>query len=312
MRSRTALFTLVAAGSLALPLVASAAIPFFGPIIPDGANTCPAGWGMFIEVVNNLISFLITIAIVFIAPLMIAWAGALLVLNPTSLGDKAKAKSILSNTVIGIVVALVAWLIVDLVMVTLYNGELGTWQTLITSGGSELCIEQKGTKAGEGLNQAGITGVSSTGVVQTPQTYPTVGVARAPCADVNKACSVSAILQGASMVGVSLTNAQATAMSCIAMTESSGNPNIPNSPTGACGTFQITTRPGNWGVPAFHQSPCSTTSSCNDAYCNLQTAMLLYKQRGYQPWTGKKPDGTYWNGNAVACVQKYDPGGKLN
>ena len=65
---------LLVAGSLALPLAAQAGgIPFFGPIVPDAINRCAAGWGMLITVINNIISFLITLAIVFVAPLMIAW-----------------------------------------------------------------------------------------------------------------------------------------------------------------------------------------------------------------------------------------------
>ena len=86
MRSRIPLFAfLLVAGSLALPLAAQAGgIPFFGPIIPNeqitvngvltNQNVCAAGWGLLITVINNVISLLITLAIVFVAPLMIAWS----------------------------------------------------------------------------------------------------------------------------------------------------------------------------------------------------------------------------------------------
>ena len=60
-------------------------------------------------VINNIISFSLTIAIVFISPIMIAYSGFLLVVNPVNPGGKNKAKDILLNTVIGIIVALSGW-----------------------------------------------------------------------------------------------------------------------------------------------------------------------------------------------------------
>lgn len=161
MRSRVHLFAfLIVAGSLALPIVAQAGgIPFFGPIIPNepitingiasNQNVCAAGWGMLITVINNIISFLITIAIVFVAPLMIAWAGFLMVFSPTKVGDVSKAKSILLNTVIGIVIALAGWMIVDAIMAVLYNPKAvgSTWSSLIGSGGLSPCIDLKGSVA---------------------------------------------------------------------------------------------------------------------------------------------------------------------
>lgn len=304
MRFRLPLLALLfIAGSLALPHFAHAGIPFFGPIIPPHYNVCPAGWGMFMTVINNIIELLITLAIVFVAPLMIAYAGFLYVVNAYDPSGKAKAKGILQNTIIGIVVALAGWLIVDAVMAVLYaqgtqisGGTLGVWSSLVTSN-DDFCLSQKGALPGDGLNQAVTTGVSAGG--------SQVGRASGPCDDGNAACSVNAIKSGATALNMTLNDTQATIMSCIAMTESHGNPLTPDSNTGACGTFQITNRPGNWSIQGLHKSPCSTSSSCNDAQCNLQTALLLYSQRGYQPWTGKNPDGSFWNPNAVACVQKY-------
>lgn len=292
MRSRISLlaFVLVASSFVFPHLAHAGGIPFFGPIIPDTANTCPAGWGLLIIVINNIISLLITLAIVFVAPIMIAYSGFLFVVNPVNPTGKAKARGILLNTIVGIVIALASWLIVDAIMAVLYNGSFGTWSSLITSGGAPICLSQAGSTSAP-TPSSGVTTVAGN-----------IGVAGALCASGNPACSVSALeAQG-------LTSAQASAMSCIAVTESSGNPNTPDSSTGACGTFQITTRPGNWSNPAYHSAPCSTSSSCNDATCNLQTAVIMFKKQGYQPWTGKNPDGTYWNPNAVACVNKYDPG----
>ena len=157
MRSRVSLLALLfAIGSFALPLAAHAAIPFFGPIIPANYNVCPAGWGLLMTVVNNIISLLITLAIVFVAPLMIAYSGFLFVVNPVSSGGKEHAKQILTNTIVGIVIALAGWMIVDAIMAVLYKpGSAGeTWSSLITSGGIDPCLDVAGA-----LKQVGETGI---------------------------------------------------------------------------------------------------------------------------------------------------------
>jgi hypothetical protein len=146
MRPRTLLFsTLFAMLVLVLlPEPTHAQIPFFGPIIPPDGQTCAAGWGLVLVVINNIIKVLLTIAIVFVAPLSIAYAGFLFVVNPTSAGDISKAKSVITNTVVGIVIALASWLIVDAVMVTLYKptaqGWSQSWWQLVSSGGAARCI----------------------------------------------------------------------------------------------------------------------------------------------------------------------------
>ncbi len=153
MRSRVVFLTVVlTAGSLALPLAAHAGIPFFGPIIPEEVNRCAAGWGLLMLVVNNIISLLITLAIVFVAPLMIAYAGFLLVVSQGDSGKRTEARKILTNTVVGIVIALAGYLIVAALMAALYNPgatsgktTLGVWSDLIGSHGSEVCIPLKGS-----------------------------------------------------------------------------------------------------------------------------------------------------------------------
>ncbi len=228
MRSRSsAFFIFVLSAAFVLPPLAHASIPFFGPIIPQGnnLNVCPADWGMVITVINNIISFALTVAIVFIAPLAIAYAGFLYVLSPTSAGDRRKANSILVNTIVGIVVALSAWLIVDAIMVALTpnNGQpFGMrWQSLISSQGAPQCLP-----VAAALNQAQyqnpnvVTSISQNGVQQlAPQTGD---------------CSPAAIQ--ADGISASI----ATAMSCIAQQESSCNLTAKNPGSSATGLFQIT------------------------------------------------------------------------
>src|ERR1035437_439642 len=99
MRFRVPILAFIlVAGSFALPHLAHASIPFFGPIIPTGANAvCPAGWGMLVTVINNIIELLITLAIVFVAPIMIAYSGFLMVVNQGNANKLTEAKGILLN-----------------------------------------------------------------------------------------------------------------------------------------------------------------------------------------------------------------------
>ncbi len=172
MRSRIFFFSflLFAAGSLALPLAAHAMIPFFGPIINPLWTTngtangiqCALGWGAVLTVINNIIQLLITLAIILVAPLTIAYAGFLLVTGQGNPGSLTKAKGVILNTIIGIVIALAGWLIVDAIMAVLYNpAAIGsTWSNLIMSGGYPACLPQTGI--GTGLNQASISNVVAT------------------------------------------------------------------------------------------------------------------------------------------------------
>ncbi|MFA6408275.1 MAG: hypothetical protein WCW36_02280 [Candidatus Paceibacterota bacterium] len=300
MRPRTILFTLtLVAGSIVLPHLAHAvSIPFFGPIVPDEINQCAAGWGAVMIVVNRIIMLALSVAIVFIAPIMIAYAGFLMVVNPLDPSGISKARSILINTVAGIVVALAAWMIVDAVMAVLYNqgaevpgGTLGTWSSLISSDG-DLCLVQEA--ALQKLNQ---TDLSVAGLDASGNVAYISGKAGAVCSDANTACSSSA-LQAAGF-----TATQANVMSCIAVTESSGIPSTPpyntvhpGSNSTACGTFQITKT--TWKGAA--SGACSDFSNCQNAACNIQVAQALVSQNGYSDWTCKN-----CNSKAAACVQQY-------
>ena len=152
------LFLLFAVGSFALPHLAHASILYFGPIIPDNLQTaqssitgasdvCAAGYGLLIVVINHIIEILISLAIVFVAPLTIAWAGFLFVTSEGNPGKLSQAKGLILNTVVGILVALTAWMIVDALMVALTGSGNGVakWTSLITANGQDVCLQQAGT-----------------------------------------------------------------------------------------------------------------------------------------------------------------------
>ena len=292
MRSRHLLLAAFTLGLFIVPQAthaAPAAIPFFGPIIPAGSSACPAGWGMMMTVINNIIRLLLTIGIVFVTPLMVAYAGFLYVVNPMSPGNLEKAKGVLTSTIIGIVVALSGWLIVDAIMAVLYNGPPGTWSSLITSSG-DFCLPQKGALPGDVLNQAPTTSVTVGGGV-------TLGGSGAQCSSGNTACSPAALQS------TGLNTNQANVMSCIAVTESSGVPSTPpynvthpGSNSTACGTFQITQTTWN----KYASGACSNFSNCMNATCNMQVAQALVSNNGYSDWTCAG-----CNSKAASCVQQY-------
>lgn len=253
MRSRSIFLAFaIVTGSLALPPLAHAAIPFFGPIIPQAANQaiCPAGWGMLITVINHIIELLLTLAIVFIAPIMIAFAGFLYVINPVSPNERGRANKILRNTIVGIVVALAAWLIVDAIMAVLYNPSassgttvLGTWSDLVTSGDAPLCIQQAGS-----IPQP----AAPSGVNVTPSgNYLSFGTG---------ACSSATVQQGAGIGGYTLSVSQANTLACIAKPESSCGADNLNYKWGkgssAAGAFQVSLQTN---------SNCYNNTACEQA-----------------------------------------------
>jgi len=168
---------------LLTPLSASAAIPFWGPIIPTAYNVCAADWALVLVVINNIIALLITLAITIVAPVMIAWAGFDMIMNPTSAEKRSQAKKRMLNVIAGIVLALASWMIIAALMAVLYRPQdprlAGiTWTELITTTGSRACIPIKAA-----LNQdtSGnpITGVTPDGSIVTPDN-PSTGFSYDP------------------------------------------------------------------------------------------------------------------------------------
>lgn len=316
MRTRLTHLSILALGTL-VPVVAHAAIPFFGPIIPDAQQYCPGSWGLVITVVNNAISFAITMAITIVAPATIAYAGFLFVTNPYSPGNLSKAKSMLGNVVLGIVVALSAWIIVDAIMAVLYSPSAagGTWSALITSGGIDPCLKQSAS-----LNTLNATSVQVTGSTSKGGGGVYVdGKSAAVCSDANTACSPAA-LQAAGF-----NEKESLVMSCIAMTESSGNPGV-GCNGNACGIFQImlTQNPlvgpscaqynngsalincpalckGANGAAVKNEKSCEPCAkAARDPKCNAEAARYLYSKSAYKPWTTQSD-----NTKSAACVRQY-------
>lgn len=129
-----------------LPLTASAALPGFGQIVPEVCKSCPCGWGGVMAIIQNVVNFIIALSVVF-ATIIIAWAGGLYILSPTNPESRSTANKMLINAFIGLLIVLSAWLIVDFVMKTLYGGQFGPWNSILTAGGvgANSCVVAKET-----------------------------------------------------------------------------------------------------------------------------------------------------------------------
>lgn len=296
---------LVTAVSVALPLVAYAAVPFFGPIIPQAGNqgTCPASWGMVILVINNIISFALTVSIVFVAPLMIAWSGFLYVINPYDPSGISKAKSILINTFSGIAIALAAWMIVDAVMAVLYSPEHPgeTWYSLVGggvgTGGVPPCLEQAGTSSAPPVSAPATLTVAPTRTLLTFPTTPTFTPTLSSSAINSAATGASAyrsqVCAEAAQQGIA---GQCNHLLGMLGVESGGN-RMARSGAGAVGLMQlIPTTAAQMGVTACQgSSNTSPSAACvsalQDPATNIRAGVRLYAQN-YQRYNGDVSNAT--------------------
>jgi hypothetical protein len=134
---RYVLFALVLLGTLA-PTVAFAG-PFNEPIFPAECS-CEGGapaYGCVLETIQNVIA--IGIAIGFImATLALMYAGFVWMTSGGNSERRSKGKTMIMNVIVGIVVILAAWLVVDFVMKTLYDesGEFGPWNDILAGEGA--------------------------------------------------------------------------------------------------------------------------------------------------------------------------------
>lgn len=138
-------FLLVLALILLLPIPVAAQ---FGPIVPEVCRTCACGFGGVLAIVQNLVNFIIGIAIIF-ATIIMVWAGGLYILSATNPESRSTANKMLLNAVIGLLIVLSAWLVVDFVMKTLYNNgsEFGPWNSILLGGVGDSCVVEKPTRA---------------------------------------------------------------------------------------------------------------------------------------------------------------------
>ena len=114
---------------LLLLLILPAVVFAVDPPPGSGLVPCPGGrecdFNQLMELVANVINFILTKLVVPIAAIMFAYAGVQLVFAGGNTEAIGTAKKILLNTVLGLVFAFAAWLIVHLILTTL--GWNGSW-----------------------------------------------------------------------------------------------------------------------------------------------------------------------------------------
>lgn len=117
-------------GLLALLLLApqatlAAESTFFGPIVPTECQSCPCGFAGVLEIMRHLMNFAVTLGVV-VLTIMIAYAGLMYILSAANPESRSKANQMVTGAVIGIILVLCSWLIIDFVMRMLYSGPDGT------------------------------------------------------------------------------------------------------------------------------------------------------------------------------------------
>lgn len=103
------------------------------PLCLPGA---PLSFGAVMEIVQRFVNMGITLGIFFFVVIM-AWAGFLFIMSATNPESRSKAKGMLLNAAIGMLIVLSAWLMVDFVMKTLYNPNSsgwGPWNSILGDG----------------------------------------------------------------------------------------------------------------------------------------------------------------------------------
>lgn len=178
------IFASLALVAFAVPSSALAAgASFFGPIVPEACRACPCGFAGVMQIIQNLMNFGISISII-IATLIVAWAGFMYITSSANPEGRSTANKMLMNAIIGLLIVLSAWLIVDFVMKSLYGGQFGPWNSILQGGdqcivekpnkplfsGNIFAIPGEGSANGEGEGTGDTCGTDSSTMVEIPAT----------------------------------------------------------------------------------------------------------------------------------------------
>ncbi len=256
----------------------------YGALVPcegAGCSTCH-----IVTTVNGVVKWLVQIMVV-LAGLILAWAGFTMVTSGGSSEKISHAKEMMVNSLIGFIILLSAWLVVDTILKALVGETLpgyGPWNE----------IQCSTSPAAQALQST--AGPSSSTGAPTGVVFGTGSLVQCPAG--NTSCNPS------SLQSAGFTQQQANIMSCIAMTESSGNPSTPpynvtnpGSNSSACGLFQVTRTTWN-GLRM--SGPCGDFSQCMNAQCNTQAALQLVQRNGYKDWLCPN-----CNSKAQGCINKF-------
>lgn len=260
-----------------------------GVVDPDDPESIACGTCELVTTINNVIRFGVTIASI-VATIALVVSGLKLVTSGGNTDGMKQVKGTLWAIIIGFFLIIASYAIVDVIIRALTDNEdIRNWRSF------NLCIDQASPNYSEIYNANAVAGdVGGYGALGA-------GSYTGPlpqCQPGNTACSVEALQRAG------FTESQANVMSCIAITESSGNPNIgpynerhPESDSSACGLFQVVRTTWN----SYATGACSDfRSNCTNQACNKQVALALVRNNQYRDWTCPN-----CNNKAAACVMRY-------
>lgn len=316
----------------------------FQPIIPQsGGCLCIGGapdWGCVLQVIQNIINVGVALGVVFVV-LSIAYGGFLFMVNSTNPENIQKGRQVMLNAVIGLVVVLSAWLVVDFIMKILYEpstafegGTFGPWNSILASNGKDYCIEPKDPVPLTTGTVEILTGDAPGGNSPVVSGGGPVSVS----ANGRGACNAKLVQAAAVSGGINMSAREANTIACIAGPESGCGTQMQNynwngakstPPSTAYGPFQITLKGNSTclnntacqkaaGVTgsldcskAFDRKgyaiPGTLLNQCRTAAANLScsavaaSCIVAANKGSYSAWTGNK-DST---AKHQACVANY-------
>lgn len=270
----------ILAGLLSISLFSVTSVFAAEGLVPCDGPDC--GSCELVTLASNVLTFFIEVT-VSIGIVMFVIGGLTMVMSAGDTGKVSKGKEMMSNAVIGLVIVLSAWLLMD------------TALKMVVGEGSQAYGVWKKISCTTHTQPSTYSTVKST---TTPNYPPIYGTGRytgllSTCAPDNTACSAN------TLKSLGFTDAQANVMSCLAMTESSGDPSKrnPSPKSTACGTFQVLK--STWESTP-RSTECTSFLTCTNATCNMQVAKKLFDRSGYSSWTCPN-----CNAKAQACVNKY-------
>lgn len=120
-------FSLLAIFALPVSVYATETVYEYDGIVPrcnvtgdtkDGAFNVPCNFEALMALINKVIYFLLVYFATPLAAIIFAYAGFLLIFSSANEHNKSKAKSIIGKVILGYVIALAAWLIINTILTT--------------------------------------------------------------------------------------------------------------------------------------------------------------------------------------------------
>lgn len=251
--------------SIPAPAYAAVDLPILNPnftIVPADCLHCPCTFSEVLALAQNLINAGIAIGII-AAVLVIVYSGAMFMLNPTQPEARSNARKMFTNVVVGLVIVLAAWLVVDFIMKTIYVGEAGgnanygPWNSILGDNINEgPCI------IAQPVHQIANPVAGIVGGIFTPN-----GPGTLPSGPAGSSCDPAAVQQAAAAGGTSISSQEANILACLAKPESTCG----NNTTGAhTSSGQPTSAAGPWQVLIGAPDTCHSLNlpACGNLNCS--------------------------------------------